>query len=52
MMPASAEVLARLYTSTDTSKAFLIMITLCHICCNSDVFLTFSSLKFCDKALL
>jgi hypothetical protein len=36
----------------DSSKAFLIMITLCHICCNSDVFLTFSSLKFCDKALL
>ncbi len=27
------------------SKSFLIMITLCHICCNSDVFLTFPSLK-------
>jgi hypothetical protein len=33
----------------DGQKAFLIMITLCHICCNSDVFLTFSSLKFCGS---
>jgi hypothetical protein len=36
----------------DKKKAFLIMIVSCHICCNSDVFLTFSSLKFCDKPSL
>jgi len=35
----------------DTKKAFLVMITLCHICCNSDVYLTFSNLKFCDAPL-
>jgi hypothetical protein len=30
------------------NKFFLFMITVCMACCNSDVFLTFAQLKFCD----
>ena len=32
-------------------KWFYIMIASCHVCCNSDIFLTFANLDFCPMLL-